>query len=894
MKAKNQDFDAFLDQAIAAVRDDKPDAEVAQQAADRAWQRLQESLASGEEAAPQAQPLLQENSVSETDAAARIRSHEDYLALIPAYLAGELPASSELLIEDYARESIPFRKALGQARDGQDRSRAMAPRRTRVPKVWMAIAAGLIVALGATTFMLLSDYFAGTGPQARVHSADGQLFRLEGDMAVALSPGDTVRRGEQIRTSKNGGAVIELNDGSRVEMRARSEISVEKRRGETTVRVDRGNIIVEAAQQRTGRLYVATEDCLVSVTGTIFSVNHGTKGSRVSVIEGEVRVEQLRRQTVLEPGQQLATNAALGTISVAEEISWSRDEKRYQELLSELQALNAEFGEALSQTGLRYESPMLALAPPETTIYLGLPNLSDEVGDMQAILKTRLAESEVLRDWWQEKVDVGGTGEEIDALVNSLRGLGEHLGREVIVAVSRDDDGDLTAPLILAQVERPAAFAATLATEVERLNAASNDEHLTIIGDPASVPASDDHEVLLWLAGDVFAAAIRPEELQALAARMANGPQASSFESTPFHGRLLEAYAQGAQWLAGLDAASIFGSALEDGMPSEALRFSGLSVVEHLIVERKQAENTVHTGAVLTFGAERSGALSWLAEPAPMGSLDFISPDANLAVSSVVEQPAAVMEQILTFLDEVSPGVRPILEGFERGYGIDLESDLAAPLGGEVTVAFDGPALPTPSWKIVVEVYDPARLQSTLDLLARRVGQTVVINGEPVVSIEQQTIGGRTYYSVPQVAKVLGKMVAGFHFTYEDGYLLIAPSQALLDRAIQVRDNGYSLTDSSRFRDLLPPDGYVNFSAIAFTDVGSLGDTISRFASAMGEGAGDGEEMLSQVGIAMVPTLTCAYGEPDRIRVVSTSQGGALAPLLARMLGMSEAGGPNV
>ncbi len=881
MKAHKEDFDTFLDRAVAAVREDHPDPQIVREAGERVWQRIENEAADASpsevdrETAPAAEPTAA--------AQARIRSHEDYLGLIPAYLAGDLPPSSALLVEDYARESIPFRKALHEARSGRKAS-TLKPRRARLPRIWVALAAALLLALGASTFMLLSNRFAAAGPQLRVLSADGQLCRLDGDRSVALTPGATVRQGEKIRTSKEGGAVVELNDGSRVELRQRSEISVARRRGETTIRVAHGSIIVEAAPQHSGRLHVSTDDCLVSVTGTIFSVNHGTKGSRVSVIEGEVRVDQGRTRTVLEPGDQIATNDSLGAVPVADEVSWSRDGERYRALLAELRQLNSELGKTLARTQLRYESPLLALVAPETVIYLGLPNLSIEVGEMQEILQQRLAESEVLRQWWQQNVDQGGTGEQINDLIDRLRGLGQHLGNEVVVTVARDAEGDLDAPLVLAEVERPGAFAAVLAAEVERLNAGSNDGHLTIISDPSAALPSSDNESFLWLAGDVFAAAAHPQQLQQLAARMAQAPGAGTFTATPFHDRLLESYAQGAQWIAGLDAANVLATVSEE-IPPRAMRFSGLDNVEHLIIERKHGDEVVHTGAVLTFADKRTGALSWLAEPAPMGSLDFLSAETTFAASSVVDDPAAVVAQILGFLDEIRPGARSILAGFEEGYGIDLENDLAAALGGEVTVAFDGPALPTPSWKIVAEVYDPARLQSTLDLIVQRVGQTLVINGKPVIHIEEEIAGGRTYYSIPEVAEALGKMVAGLHFTYENGYLLIAPSRALLDRAIQVRDNGYGLTDTDRFRDLLPPDGYVNFSAMVFTDIGSLGETLGRLASAAAANLpATDDDPLGELDATLAPTLACAYGEVDRIRLVSTSQGGALAPLLMSML----------
>ena len=46
--------------------------------------------------------------------------------------------------------------------------------------------------------------------------------------------------------------------------------------------------------------------------------------------------------------------------------------------------------------------------------------------------------------------------------------------------------------------------------------------------------------------------------------------------------------------------------------------------------------------------------------------------------------------------------------------GVNVLNDIAAPLGGEVTMAFDGPMVPTPRWKLIFEVYDPATLQATI------------------------------------------------------------------------------------------------------------------------------------------------------------------------------------
>ena len=103
--------------------------------------------------------------------------------------------------------------------------------------------------------------------------------------------GERIAGSQLVRTAQGSGAVLELADGSRIELAERSELGLGRRWDGTILELERGSLIVEAAEQRRGHLYVDTGDCRVSVVGTIFSVNHGAKGSRVSVIEGEVHVQ---------------------------------------------------------------------------------------------------------------------------------------------------------------------------------------------------------------------------------------------------------------------------------------------------------------------------------------------------------------------------------------------------------------------------------------------------------------------------------------------------------------------------------------------------------------------------------------------------------------------------
>jgi uncharacterized protein (TIGR03435 family) len=142
-------------------------------------------------------------------------------------------------------------------------------------------------------------------------------------------------RGKPLATVVADG-VYELVDGSRVEMRPRSELSFERADDGVRIRLHRGGVIVNAAKQRTGHLYVQTKDVTVSVVGTVFIVNAGDEGSRVAVIEGKVLVTAPgTTEKTLGPGEQVATNPSIHVRLVKDEIAWSRNATSLMALLQQ-------------------------------------------------------------------------------------------------------------------------------------------------------------------------------------------------------------------------------------------------------------------------------------------------------------------------------------------------------------------------------------------------------------------------------------------------------------------------------------------------------------------------------------------------------------------------------
>lgn len=853
----------LLDRAVADVTGEPIDPVMVEQATARVWERLSREAAGG---APVA--ASKEESAGAASAAlpaGSLHGCEDFQALIPAYLRGELSPARALLVEDHTRSCVPCRRALREAREGRSGVAVPAAKSTRPARaIWMSLAAMLIVGLGVGLFYLIAEMFDGGDQMARIEAVQGALYKIDGDESLPVQTGEILAEGEVVRTAKGSTALVRMTDGSLIEVSERSGFSMEAAFQGNTIHLDRGRVIVQAAKQRQRHLYVATRDALVSVTGTIFSVNSGTKGSRVSVIEGEVHVEQAKRESVLHPGDQVTTHASVSLVPVRQEIAWSRNAAQYEELLAELTAAGRDIDAQVARPGLRYSTRLLDLAPAGTKVWVALPNLGQNLEETQRVLDQKIAESPVLRQWWRETIGSSQNDEKFHEMIERLGALGRHLGGEVAIALAKvgggpeAQDGEL---IVMAEVTNEAAFRAVLEQEIAELNTHGGEHDLHIVTDPASVPAGETEGAWLWIGNGLFVATSSGDSLRQMAALAGGAP--NPFTQTSFHARIAEEYGDGAGWLLSADLATLVRE--NEGEVDATAEQMGIYDLDNFIVNRREVQGgQADTRAALTFDQPRRGITSWLAAPAPMGSLGFFSPDANLAAAFAVKQPTSLIDDLLA----ISPEIAADLERMRTEHGFDLRNDLAAPLGGEVAMAVDGPLLPEPSWKFVVEVYDPARLQNTLERIVQRLNDEVRSRGEQVTfELVSEEVGDRTFYTFrcSQVQKQL-------HYVYEDGYLVATPTRALLERALQQRESGVNLATSPKFRDLLGADGQVNVSAFFYQN---LAPVLDAARGVVPEGVLGGERGAGQMAnllLAQGPTLVYAYAQEDRILFASTNQ----------------------
>src|SRR5690349_20999962 len=164
MKGIHNNPDYILEQAIAAVHDDRPDSQAEQTAIAGAWQRISQAV--GVEAT--LAPLH------------RIEGCADVLRLLPQYEAHKLAPARAMLVADHLRECATCRV---QATTHNNVGRILPWHADSVirPRRWSlgqyALAASLVIAAFVGVVIGRSGLLSPSGYRAALESVQGTLYR---------------------------------------------------------------------------------------------------------------------------------------------------------------------------------------------------------------------------------------------------------------------------------------------------------------------------------------------------------------------------------------------------------------------------------------------------------------------------------------------------------------------------------------------------------------------------------------------------------------------------------------------------------------------------------------------------------------------------------------------
>lgn len=858
MKDRNS-IDDGINDAIESIQTDVPSAAEIKAAGERV------------RAAITAQRGPQAVVSRDSKSAASWNSIDDYVAAIPAYLAKQLGESQTLLFEEETRSSVVLRRALNEARQQLDGSMEISADGTRSKApVYRWLAAAAAVAAIAVSFIIAVPDLPSLDQTrvAQIDEIDGQLYQIVDGGLEKLAVGTWIDGQQRLRSASGSTAIITLDDGSQIEVDERSEISMTRRGSGNRIDVSRGRILVAASPQGSGTLDVYTDEFMVSVTGTIFEVAHGAKGSRVSVVEGEVNVLLAGNTTALTPGEAMASRMDFLTLNVEDEIAWSRDAEEYVAMLGEVAALQQDL-EAIMESQPRYSTRLLDLAPADTTVYIAVPNAPEKVAEVYDVVRARAQSSEYLAETWAE-FEAATEGQYIDEMMSWVREIGYTLGEETVFIITMPtvDGESLLVPIVLSEVDAD-AFAANFEQQLQQLHdvlaAEGYDEELEIalINDASEAL---DGQLSIWLYEDILVATVDAATMLEMQTIVEN--QESAFVGSEMHGMLQSSYDLGTQILG---AVNILNLVTPLDSESEGLEESGLINAEYFLAQHQLVDGETTITADIYFDGVTQGVMSWLATPASMGSLEFFSVDTTIAAAMLLKEPISIMDDI---------GEIELPNDIEAAAELELFYSVVSVLGGEVAIGLDGPALPTPAWKAVIEAYDATLLQESIEFSIARFNDHSAENTVGAsIDFAPADVSGYSGYEITLTVDesvALGEWdSASFNYAFVDGYMIAAPSAALIGRAIGFYESGSGLQTGSEFRELLSRDGYLDFSAIYFSRLGQLiGDFTKNLPSNLTE---EQQAAINTLDQDASPSMGSILALPDKIHFAYS--GSAQMPL---------------
>jgi hypothetical protein len=701
---------------------------------------------------------------------------ETFQLQLDDYLESRLNSNHILLMEDHLSRCQNCRAKLSEKKNIYT-AIAMPTRRTSRWTRW-----GSWAAAAALVFSILYlgrdriDTALAQGPRATVDTVQGNLYLVPKGI---LKPGASLGENQAVRTGPKSRAILRLADGSRVEINERTEVSVHAAWSGKVIRLQRGDIIVQAAKQHRGYLRVQTRDAVASVKGTIFSVSAGLSGSQVSVLEGAVAVAQAGSEVFLKPGEQTASNSALIS-SIRDRFSWSLNAGNYASILASLSKIEQQLA-VMHSDPMRLQAELLQYLPSNTVVYGAIPNLSGMLGQAMNLAEQQSSENPAFGQWWSS-----ANGQILKQLAERVYAVGDLLGDEVIFTFSLNPSvpGE-NVPMILAEI-RPGKRSA-LESELSDITSLHSRT-------PMSFAVTDK----LMIVSDSAA------HLQWLNAHLGQGAM------TPFTNEILAHYQRGTGRLLGMDIGSMLGmkgTARNSMVASQKLKY--------IFLEQRNPDGAEENELALTFNGPRMGLASFLADSGSGGAAEYISSDAIAAASVATREPRQLFEEMTSRL---APLAHAELSQ-EGSLRLRFANDLASALGTESAFGIESISTSGPVWVLAALVND----QAGFDLVIRRLvdecnARFARAGRNERIFLTQETINGQKWTTLQLSGAPLKTT-----WTYDQGYLVAASDRGAAMRAIAVRQSGASLIWSRAFQQQLPASAGNHPSGFAWLNTrGSL------------------------------------------------------------------------
>jgi ferric-dicitrate binding protein FerR (iron transport regulator) len=720
-----------------------------------------------------------------------------------AYLGNQLGGSRRILVDDHLSRCPGCRTRLAELK-GERTVVAMPVRASSHRRRWGALAAAAALLLGVYLGRDAIDaMMAPGGPRATVVSVAGGVYRVP---AGVLEAPETIADREFVRTGPGAHAVLRLADGSLLDVNERTELFVTAAWSGQTVHLQRGDIIVTAAQQRRGRLRVLTRDSVAAVKGTVFAVSAGMGGSVVSVVEGSVAVNQPGREVLLNPGEQAASSPALAS-SVAAAVAWSPEVERYLELLGSFAKIERELADFPGV--LRTNSALLSYLPAGAIVYGTIPNPGVTIGRAVFLADDQASQNPTFAAWWNSEA-----GRLLRQMTDRVQSVNALLGEEIVSCASIGAAGE-PVPMVMARVQ--SGLEQKLASTLHELFGAAGDS-------PASYSVADG----LLVVSD------SPSHLAWARARLGQGA------ASPFAAAIRERYQHGVGWLIAVDAPALATTVSNDDAPP--IELAGMIGMKYVFVEQRAPAGAVENEVTLAFEGARTGMGSWLADSGSGGAAEYLPSDAVLAGYVSTREPLQLFEEFTAQMVKSVPDFARGLASMEEMLGVGFAQNLTAALGTEAALAVTGLSASGPTWMMAALAYNPAVIDSSLQKLVATFNAELPPDqqGKRIV-LEQETLGGRTWNTMKP-----GELPLRITWTYDRGYLVAASDRAVAERAIATRDSGSPLVWSAEFLGQLPWSAGLHPSAFGWLNAkGALG-ILSTFTSnaALAELIGSRDPML--------------------------------------------------